>query len=182
MHPPRLPLPSGLSARIPNLPTRLPTWQDIGGDATTLRRILNVWPPYRFAGIRVDDIAPDFSRAVVRLRLTPLTRNYFGTQFGGSMASMSDPFWVLLVTNRLGPDYVVWDRRAEIDFVAPGRTDVTTAFEVSGEFVDELRAAAEGGQKVLRWVENDIVDVDGELIARVRRQLYVRHKDHARPQ
>lgn len=162
------------------LPSRIPTWRELGADPVLLRRAMNIWPPFRFAGIRVLDIAPEFRSATVELRLHVLTRNYVGTQFGGSMFSMSDPFWMLLVGHRLGPDYVVWDKRAEIEFVTPGRGHVRTHFDVTDELVDELRAQAEDGAKVLHWVSNDIVAADGTVVARMRRQLYVRHKDHSR--
>ncbi|MFZ1286216.1 MAG: DUF4442 domain-containing protein [Candidatus Phosphoribacter sp.] len=155
---------------------RLPTWQDLLARPEGLRRALNVWPPYRFAGVRVLEMAPDYSRAVVSLKLTPLNRNYVGTQFGGSLFAMADPFWMLLVMNQLGRDYVVWDQRGEIDFVRPGTTEVRTEFVVEPSVIEEIRAAAAGGAKVLRWFDNDILDTNGEVVARVRRQLYVRRR------
>ena len=39
-----------------------------------------------------------------------------------------------------------------------------------------LRAAAAGGDKVLRWFENEIVADDGTVVARSRKQIYVRRK------
>ena len=182
---PKLPDVSGLPgvSKIPGIskvPAQIPQWRDLVNDPAMLRRGFNVWPPFRFAGIRVVDIQPEFRGATVELKLTPLTRNYVGTQFGGSLFAMTDPFWMILLIHQLGPDYVVWDKRAEIEFVTPGRTDVRTTITVTDELVEELRAKAEGGAKVLHWVENDIVGTDGTVVARVRRQLYVRHKDHTR--
>ncbi len=182
---PKLPDISGLPgvSKIPGIskvPAQIPQWRDLVNDPAMLRRGFNVWPPFRFAGIRVVDIQPEFRGATVELKLTPLTRNYVGTQFGGSMFSMTDPFWMVCLGHRLGRDYVVWDKRAEIEFVTSGRTDVRTTITVTDELVEELRAKAEGGAKVLHWVENDIVGTDGTVVARVRRQLYVRHKDHTR--
>ena len=95
-----------------------------------------------------------------------MTRNYVGTQFGGSMFSMTDPFWMILVMHRLGPEYVVWDKRAEIEFLRPGKTHVQTEFVVDPAVVHELRDAADQGEKVLRWFENDIVDTSGQVVAR----------------
>ncbi|WP_245851870.1 DUF4442 domain-containing protein [Mobilicoccus massiliensis] len=178
---PKLPAIPPVIADLPDaIGARIPTWRELVDDPVMLRRGLNIWPPFRFAGIRVVEIERGFRGATVELKLTPLSRNYVGTQYGGSLFSMTDPFWMILVGHRLGPDYVVWDKRAEIEFVAPGRGDVRTTFAVTDELVEELRAAAEGGKKVLRWLENDIVDTAGTLVARVRRQLYVRHTDHSR--
>ena len=155
---------------------RVPEWSEILDSPGRLRRVLNLWPVFVFAGIRVVHIAPDWSSAKVRLKLNLMTRNYVGTQFGGSLFSMTDPFWMILVMHRLGPDYVVWDQRAEIEFLRPGKTHVQTEFVVDPAVVQEVREAADQGEKVLRWFENDIIDTSGEVVARVRRQLYVRRR------
>ncbi|MEO6154354.1 MAG: tetrameric acyl-CoA thioesterase, partial [Thermomonas sp.] len=42
--------------------------------------------------------------------------------------------------------------------------------------LDELRAATASGQKAQRWFDADVLDAQGELVARTRKQLYVRRK------
>lgn len=148
--------------------------------ASTFRRLLNLWPPFLFNSIRVQHVAEDYSSARVVLRLRPWNRNYVRTQFGGNLFSMTDPFWMLLVMHQLGGDYFVWDKAGAIDFVAPGRADVYAEFKLEPAVIDELRAAAAGGEKVLRWFETDVTTAEGEVVARVRKQLYVRLKPRAR--
>ena len=60
--------------------------------ARVLRWIFNLWPTFRFAGVRVRAIATDFTTASVELRLGLLNRNYVGTAFGGTLYAMTDPF------------------------------------------------------------------------------------------
>src|SRR5687767_2005213 len=141
-----------------------------------LRRYVNLWPPFLFSGIRVEQLDDDWRYARVRLKLRWYNRNYVGTQFGGSLFAMTDPFWMILVMECLGRDYIVWDQAGEITFVAPGRSDVIAEFRVADSVLDELRAATAGGEKVLRWFETEIRAADGTLVARVRKQLYVRRK------
>ncbi|WUD76505.1 DUF4442 domain-containing protein [Streptomyces sp. NBC_00510] len=145
-----------------------------------LHRAITWWPPYLFSGIRVLHIADDWSSARVRLRLHRFNRNYVGTHFGGSLFSMSDPFWMLLVMNRLGRDYLVWDRAAEIEFVSPGKGDVFADFKLTEHRLEEIRELTAGGDKALVWFENDVVADDGTVVARVRKQLYVRRKRDSR--
>lgn len=168
---------------LAKLPARahatIPTWAEIGADPVLMRRVMNLWPPFLFAGIRVVEIRPEFRGATVELKLHALSRNYMGTQFGGSMFSMTDPFWVVLLINRLGPGYVVWDKRAEVEYFTPGRTHVRSSFEVTDEMVEEIRDAAAGGERVLRWVSNDIVDDHGTVVAHIRREIYVRRAPDA---
>jgi hypothetical protein len=114
------------------------------------------------------------------LKLRPWNRNYVRTQFGGNLFAMTDPFWMLLAMHQLGDDYFVWDKAGAIEFVAPGREDVYAHFKLEPAVVDELRTAAAAGEKVLRWFEVAVKTGSGEVIALVRKQLYVRLKPKAR--
>ena len=144
--------------------------------ASTLRRVVNIWPPFLFAGIRVLAWSDDWRQARVRLRLAWYNRNYVGSHFGGLLFAMTDPFWMIMTMNALGRDYIVWDKAAAIDFVAPGREDVYAEFRLDDAVLDELRAATANGEKYLRWFEVDVKTAGGEVVARVRKQLYVRRK------
>jgi acyl-coenzyme A thioesterase PaaI-like protein len=139
-----------------------------------LRWLFRVWPPYLFSGIRVTHLADDWSRARVELRARWYNRNYVGTHFGGSLFAMTDPFWMILLIRRLGPGYRVWDKAADIEFVKPGRGTVVAEFVLDEATVADIRAATEGGDKHLRWFETAVVDAQGEVVARVRKQVYVR--------
>jgi acyl-coenzyme A thioesterase PaaI-like protein len=147
---------------------------------STFRRLLNLWPPFLFNSIRLLTLSDDWSEARVVLRLRPWNRNYVRTQFGGNLFAMTDPFWMLLAMHQLGRDYLVWDKAGAIDFVAPGREDVYAHFKLEPSVVEELRQAAAGGGKVLRWFETEVATASGEVVARVRKQLYVRLKPRAR--
>lgn len=141
-----------------------------------LRHGINLWLPFLFAGIHVTHIGADWRSARVELRLRPWNRNYVGTQFGGSLFAMTDPFWMLLMLHALPRDYIVWDKAAEIEFVSPGRSTVRAEFKLDDAVVEQIMAAAASGEKVLRWFETDVVDAEGRIVAKVRKQLYIRRK------
>lgn len=141
-----------------------------------LRLRMNLWPPFLFSGIRVTHIGDDWRSARVELRRHLWNRNYVGTHFGGSLFAMTDPFWMLLALHALPRDYIVWDKAAEIEFVKPGRSTVHAEFHIDDHVFEEIKAAAAGGDKVLRWFDTDVVDDTGGVVARVRKQLYVRLK------
>jgi len=142
----------------------------------TVRRILNAWPPFLFSGIRVITLSPDWRQARVEMRQRWYNRNYVGTHFGGSLFAMTDPFWMIMVKECLGRDYMVWDKSAEIEFIKPGRGTVHAGFHLDETVLDEFRAATAGGDKALRWFETEVVDAQGDPVARIRKQLYVRRK------
>lgn len=144
--------------------------------ARNLRRLLNCWPPFLFAGIRVRTIADDFHYARIELGLHWYNRNFVGSHFGGSLFAMADPFWMVLTMSALGPDYIIWDRAGAIEFLAPGRGKVSVEFRLDDAVLEELRIATADGEKALRWFQTDVRAADGSVVARVRKQLYVRRK------
>ncbi|CTP82735.1 tetrameric acyl-CoA thioesterase [Xanthomonas translucens pv. arrhenatheri] len=144
--------------------------------ASLFRLGLNLWPPFLFAGIHLAELSADYRYARVELRMRPWNRNYVGTHFGGSLFAMTDPFWMLLAMQNLGRAYYVWDKAGSIEFVHPGRGTVSAQFRLDDALLDEMRAATAGGDKYLRWFDNEILDAQGEVVARTRKQLYVRRK------
>src|SRR5271155_5915288 len=85
------------------------------------RRLMNLVPAYFGTGGRLTYIADDWREVRVEIPLTVRTRNYVGTIFGGSMYGAVDPIYMLMLIRRLGPDYLVWDKAATIEFKKPGR-------------------------------------------------------------
>lgn len=148
--------------------------------ASTFRRLINLWPPFLASSIHVVSLSEDWREAHVQLRLRPWNRNAMRTQYGGNLFSMTDPFWSILVMHQLGPDYHVWDQAATIEFVSPGRETVHARFHLEPATIAELRQAAAGGDKVLHWFDTDITTSSGKLVARIRKQVYVRLKREAR--
>ena len=137
---------------------------------------MNLWPPLVGAGIRVRSIAPDFREFVVEMPLRHYNRNAFGTHFGGSLYAMTDPFFVLMLSRNLGPDYVVWDRSACIDYIAAGRSRVRTVLKLGDADLDSIRTMTEHGGKHLHLFHADVVDVENLLVARVEKLVYVRRR------
>lgn len=148
--------------------------------ASALRVFINLWPPLLFAGIRATRISEDFRQVDVTLKLRWYNRNYVGTQFGGSLFSMTDPWYMVMLINNLGHDYFVWDKHAEINFIAPGRGEVFAYFRLDDEILATIRTNTVDGQKYLPQFTIDVVDADKQLVARIKRTLYVRKKPAAR--
>lgn len=145
-------------------------------DARQLKWFLNVYPPYLGAGIRVVHAAADFSRWEVQMRLTRYNRNYFGTHFGGSLYSMCDPFFLLILAKTLGRDYIVWDKEATIRFRRPGRGTVRALFEIPRSRIEEIMATVERKRKLEPTFTTEVKDEEGNVVAEVEKRIYVRKK------
>ncbi len=153
----------------------------VGVTPGRMRWGMNLYPPYLFSGIRIDSISADWRHCRARIVLRWYNRNAVGTIFGGTLFAVTDGPWALMLMRLLGPDYYVWDRAADIEYVSPGRGTVFTEFAIPPEREAEIRTAAAGGEKVEPWFGNEIRDAAGTLVAHARRQLYVRLKPRARP-
>ncbi|GAP64719.1 hypothetical protein ARMA_3142 [Ardenticatena maritima] len=145
-------------------------------DPRWLRWGLNIYPPYLGAGIKVRTISPDYRYVEVEMRLHWYNRNYVGTHFGGSLYSMTDPFYMLMLINILGPDYVVWDQAAEIVFRRPGRGKVRAVFTLNEAQIEDIRRATADGKPYRPTFMVNVVDEAGEVVAEVKKVLYVRRK------
>ncbi len=148
--------------------------------ANTLRRLINLWPPFLFAGIRSTHISPDYRRADVQLHMRWYNRNYVGSHFGGSLFAMTDPWCMLLVMENLGKDYWVWDQRAAIEFVSPGRGVVRARFEVDEARLAEIVEKTASGEKYTPEFTIEVLDEKNAVVARVNKTLYVRRKQERR--
>lgn len=137
---------------------------------------LNLWPPFRGAGIRVTRVSRDFREIDVELRRKLLNRNYFGTQFGGSMYAMTDPFHALMMLHNLGREYIVWDKAGAIRYVKPGRGAVYARFRLDAAAVERAREATANGDKHEPTFTVDVVDGAGEVIAVVDKTLHIRRQ------
>ena len=137
---------------------------------------INLYPPFLGAGIKVKYIAPDYKEIVVAMKLRWYNRNYVGTHFGGSLAAMTDPFYMLMLIHVLGTEYIVWDKTSTIDFIAPGRGTVTARFILKDDQIAEIKRKTADGAPYYPELSVDIVNELGEVVATVAKKLYVRNK------
>jgi hypothetical protein len=145
--------------------------------ARKLQRMINLYPPYLGAAVRVTHISDDFRNVEVEMPLRFYKRNYVGTHFGGSLYSMCDPFYMLMLINILGPDYIVWDKAATVRFKKPGKGLMKATFQLSKEQIAEIRAAADTQPKVEPQFQVVIKDTEGNVVAEIDKLLYVKKKD-----
>ena len=145
-----------------------------------LKLRLSTYAPYIGAGIKIDHISLDQGLCVVSMGLSTLNKNIVGTQFGGSLYSMVDPFYMLMLMHQLGSNYVVWDKSSHIDFVAPGNSKVTARMKIPSSEIITIQELAKEGEAVFREYKVDIVDEQQKLIATVTKTLYIRLRKYSK--
>jgi hypothetical protein len=138
-------------------------------------RSINIWPPFLAAGIHVQ-WGDDMRSADVEMRMHFWNRNYVGTHYGGSLYSMTDPFYMLMLMENLGRDYIVWDKAATIRFRQPGTGTVRAEFRLTQERLDDIRDTLGRQKKYEPVFLVEVRDKAGTLIAEVEKVLHIRRK------
>lgn len=136
----------------------------------------NIWPCYRGTGGRVTFVAADWSEIRVKLKLSWRTRNYVGTIFGGSLYASVDPFFMLMLIKRLGPDFIVWDKAASIRFRRPGKARLTAVMRIDDAELTEVRQLMALEPKLDRTYRVELMDADGLVHAEVDKVVQIRKK------
>ncbi|MCM2349923.1 MAG: DUF4442 domain-containing protein [Bacteriovoracaceae bacterium] len=141
-----------------------------------LDKLINFYGPFIGAGVKLEKMTKDFRHARVSMKLTFYNRNYMGTQFGGSLYAMTDPWYMLMLIKNLGQDYIVWDKAASINFRKPGKGKVFADFNLTEEHLQEIRATLVTQKKMDYVFKVEVKDTEGKLIAEVDKVLYIRKK------
>lgn len=139
-----------------------------------LKRVLNIYPPYLGAGVKIEYISKDWKELHVSMSLHWYNRNAVGTHFGGSLYSMIDPHLMLLLMNLLGQEYLVWDKSANIEFIKASKRTVKSIIKVSNKDLEEIRRNTEKGEKYFSSFIVEILDECNDLVARAVKVIYVR--------
>ncbi|MCF6323631.1 MAG: DUF4442 domain-containing protein [Gammaproteobacteria bacterium] len=136
----------------------------------------NLWSPFRGAGIKIVKVSDDYRLMEVEMKLKWSNKNYVGTHFGGSMYAMTDPFYMMMLINNLGPEYIVWDKAARIEFKKPGKGTIRVRFEFSEEEILAIKEKADESGKYIFDKPVDIKNESDEIVATVVKTLYVRRR------
>ena len=139
-------------------------------------RAINIWPPILGAGIRAK-WSVDHKAVDVEMKLRFWNRNYVGTHYGGSLYSMADPFYMLMLMENLGPDYIVWDKAASIRFRKPGKGRVKAEFRLTDAQLEEIREKLKTQEKYEPTFVVEVKDEAGDVVAEVQKVLYIRRKE-----
>ncbi len=64
----------------------------------------------------------------------------------------------------------------EINYVSPDKGTMTAVFEIDHQTIDRLREQAQDNQKHGLVFHTSVIDEDGQVVATLKKTLYVRKK------
>lgn len=138
--------------------------------------IWNLWPPFLGLGISIKKVSDDFKHVTVILKKRPWNVNYFGTQYGGGIFSMTDGVHMLMLVKHLPKKFRVWEKAASIEYLKRGHTNLTADFVITDEEINHIKKEVLE-KSAMNWiVVIDIHDKTGQVVAKVKRTLSIKHK------
>lgn len=143
---------------------------------STILKLMRFWPPFWGAGISVKSFSPDMTSVEVQMKMRPWNKNYVGTHYGGSLYSMTDPFYMLMIMNLLGKNYIVWDKSASIRYKIPAKGTVHAHFQVTQEQLEQFRREVEENNKCEPEFVIEIKSSEGATICVVKKILHISRK------
>lgn len=143
---------------------------------STLLKMMRFWPPFWGAGIRVKNFNSDGTSIVVQMKMHFWNKNYVGTHYGGSMYSMTDPFYMLMLMNLLGRGYIVWDKSASIRYKIPAKGNLYARFELPLVQIEKIRLQVDEAKKIEAEFNVTITNEAGNTVAEVKKVLSVAKK------
>jgi len=141
-----------------------------------LKTMLNIYPPYIGAGVKVTHISDDWRELHASMSLRWYNKNAVNTHFGGSLYSMIDPHLMLLLMEILGKEYRVWDKAADIDFIKASKKKVTSVIKITEQDIQNIKQHTHSGEKFLPVFTIEVRDENNDLVARVKKTIYIKKK------
>jgi hypothetical protein len=138
-------------------------------------KLINWYLPYLGAGIRVVECDDLMTRFVVEMNLNRFNKNIMGTHFGGSLYAMCDPFFMWILMENLGKDFIVWDKAATIRFKKPGTGTVRAVFEIPQTTINAIKQEVPPIRKRDYVFHAEVLNEAGEVVAEVDKTVYVRY-------
>lgn len=141
----------------------------------TLRRTIEVYPPFLFMGVKVREISDDHRRLKAYLPLRWYAKNQHGTMFGGFMCALSDPLPPLMC-RKVFPGTEIWTKSNCVEFLRPGHGGLELEIEITDGDVDAINRALAASGRATHVFEFYFRDSERRAVARVRNTIHVRRR------
>ena len=144
-----------------------------------LRRRFIEWgvPAHRAIGLRVVQVAHDSSIVDVRLPLRRRNTNVGGTVHGGVLLVLAESVHGIAVLWQFPPaTHTMVTKESRIEFVAPGRGQLTVRFHLEPALCTRVRADLDQRGRCELALDSTVTDERGQDIARLRGTYVIRRR------
>lgn len=144
----------------------------------SLKWLLRIYPPFLFQRIWVKKIHTDFQGVDVKIIKSIFNKNSNNTIFGGTIFSAVDPFYAILIDQRLQSHgfkkTVAWLKSASIEYKKPGLTDLKFSIKITDEDFNECMDTLKSRGRIIKTFFVEILNEQNEICAIAKNEIYIR--------
>lgn len=144
----------------------------------SLKWLLRIYPPFLFQRIWVKNIHTDFQGVDVKIIKSIFNKNSNNTIFGGTIFSAVDPFYAILIDQRLQSHgfkkTVAWLKSASIEYKKPGLTNLKFSIKITDEDFNECMDTLKSRGRIIKTFFVEIVNEQNEICAIAKNEIYIR--------
>ena len=137
---------------------------------------INHFPAFRRSSGRVRFVSGDWKEIHVRIKRNFRNTNYNGSIYGGSIYAAIDPIYAIQLIQIFGKEYVVWDKKAVIDFKRPIKKKAIARFTFTDELIDTIRKELDKNGEYYFDLPVNFVDETGFVYAEIDKTLFIATK------
>lgn len=128
-------------------------------------------------GLRIEEIAPDSSKVVLRLPPRRGNQNASGTIHGGVIMALAETVHGVAVLWQFPPaQHVMFAKTSHLEFVTPGRGELFTRFGLEPETRSRIAADLEANGRCLVDLTSVVTDRQGAEVARLVATYHIRRR------
>jgi len=142
-----------------------------------LKRMLNLWIPFVFNRVKIEEISEDFTEARIRLKHTIWNRNPNKALWGGAIFSAADSFYPVLLKQtalRKGIETDFFTKSTTVKYICEAKTDLTFNFKLTNNEIQNFFEILKKDCKYQEWHTVDGIDNHGKKCIEVHIQPYLR--------
>lgn len=143
-----------------------------------LKWLLRIYPPFFFQRIWVKKIHEDFAGVDVKINRSIFNMNANKTIFGGTIFSAVDPFYAILIDQRLQSrgfkKTVAWLKSATIEYKKPGLSDLHFSIQIKDSDFNECIETLNQRGRLIKSFTIEIYNKNKEICAIAKNEIYIR--------
>ncbi|MBC8198018.1 MAG: DUF4442 domain-containing protein [Candidatus Marinimicrobia bacterium] len=142
-----------------------------------LKIMLNLWMPFIFNRVKIEEISDDFTEIKIRLIHSIWNRNPNKALWGGAIFSAADGFFPIILKQsalRNGIKTDFFTKSTTVKYIREAKTDLTFHFKVMKDEIENFFNILKRDGKYQEWHTIDGIDTHGKKCIEVKIQPYLR--------
>ena len=144
-----------------------------------LKQMLNLWLPFILNRIKIQSISDDFTNIHVLLKHSFWNRNPNKSVWGGSIASVLDPFFPIMIKQiilRKGMHTDFFSKSVNVDFIKQVQSNILFHFTITTTEIASAEKALQHEGKYEGWHSVSGEDSNGNICVKGKIQVYLRKR------